>query len=188
MPPEDPTPTDVQPTPAVLAEDSKPSDPKPDEGKTFTQAELDRIIDGRFKKYADYDEVKTKLSKIEDANASETEKAIKIAREEGRKEATTEASPRLVRSEFRVAAAGRMTSEQLTEYLEDLDLSKYVKDDGEVDTDRIAKKIDALAPQKEDEPPKKTAPSFGGGPRKSEPARAGSLGEAISTRLASNNR
>jgi hypothetical protein len=126
-----------------------PADPpKADEGKTFTQADVDRIIAGRLSKFADYDEVKTKLSKIEDANATETEKAIKAAREEARKEALVEATPRLVRSEFKAAAVGRMTGDALTEFLEDLDLSKYVKDDGEVDTDRIAKKIDALAPAK----------------------------------------
>jgi hypothetical protein len=165
-----------------------PADPpKADEGKTFTQADVDRIIAGRLSKFADYDEVKTKLSKIEDANATETEKAIKAAREEARKEALVEATPRLVRSEFKAAAVGRMTGDALNEFLEDLDLSKYIKDDGEVDTDRIAKKIDALAPAKTDEPPK-TAPSFGGGPRKSEPARAGSLGEAIASKIASRPR
>jgi hypothetical protein len=136
---------------------------KPDDGKTFTQADVDRIIEGRFKKYADYDDVKKQLTEIQKANETETEKAINAAKEEARKAALAEATPRLVRAEFKAAAVGRMTGEQLDEYLEDLDLAKYVTDKGEVDTERITKKIDALAPEKEE---RKAAPTFGGGPRK----------------------
>jgi hypothetical protein len=166
----------------------KPADPpKADEGKTFTQADVERIIAGRLSKFADYDEVKTKLSKIEDANATETEKAIKAAREEARIETLRESAPERVRLAFEAAAGQRMTAAQIEEFLEDVDTTKYLTDTGAIDRDRVAKKIDALAPAKTDEPPK-TAPSFGGGPRKSEPARAGSLGEAIASKIASRPR
>jgi hypothetical protein len=165
-----------------------PADPsKADEGKTFTQADVDRIIAGRLSKFADYDEVKTKLSKIEDANATETEKAIKAAREEARIETLRESAPERVRLAFEAAAGQRMTAAQIEEFLEDVDTTKYLTDTGAIDRDRVAKKIDALAPAKTGEPPK-TAPSFGGGPRKSEPARAGSLGEAIASKIASRPR
>jgi hypothetical protein len=136
---------------------------KSDDGKTFTQADVERIIAGRLSKYADYDDVKKQLTDIQKANETETEKAINAAKEEARKAALSEATPRLVRAEFKAASVGRMTTEQLGELLEDLDLSKYVTDKGEVDVERITKKIDALAPEKEE---RKAAPTFGGGPRK----------------------
>lgn len=54
--------------------------------RTFTQADLDRIVQDRLAKekgkYADYDDLKTKaqkLEEIEQANASEAEKAAKRA-------------------------------------------------------------------------------------------------------------
>lgn len=132
-----------------------------DEGKTFTQADIDRIIAGRLSKFADYDEIKTKLAEVEKANQTESEKAIAAAKEEARQAALAEAAPRLVAAEFRAAAAGRMTAEQLKELTEDLDMSKYLTESGEVDVERIKKKVDALAPAE-----KKAAPSFGGGARK----------------------
>jgi hypothetical protein len=136
---------------------------KSDDGKTFTQADVERIIAGRLSKYADYDDVKKQLTDIQKANETETEKAINAAKEEARKAALAEATPRLVEAEFRAAAAGRMTAEQLKELTEDLDMSKYLTDKGEVDVERITKKIDALAPVKEE---RRAAPTFGGGPRK----------------------
>jgi len=54
--------------------------------KTFTQADLDRVVEQRLarerSKYGDYDDLKTKASKldeIEQANASDLEKATKRA-------------------------------------------------------------------------------------------------------------
>lgn len=134
-----------------------------DEGKTFTQADVDRIIAGRLSKYADYDEVKAELDKVKQANQTEAEKAVEAAKEEGRKAALTEAAPRLVAAEFRAALAGRRTAAEVAELIEDLDLSRYLTDAGEVDAERVTKKADLLAPPGEE---RKTAPSFGGGARK----------------------
>lgn len=102
-----------------------------------------------------YDELKA-------SQMTEQEKAVETARAEARAEAIREAAPRLVAAEFRIAAAGRLTAEQVAELTEDLDLTKYLTDSGEVDTERVAKKVNALAPEE-----RKPAPSFGGGPRKS---------------------
>ena len=52
------------------------------EGNTFTQADLDRIINKRFAKYADYDDLKAKadkLDEIEQANKSELQKVTERA-------------------------------------------------------------------------------------------------------------
>ena len=74
--------------------------------------------------------------------SSGAEKAAKIARDE----ATREATPRVVRAEFKAAAKGVLTPEQLAALLEDLDLSKYANANGEPNEDKIAKKVTALAP------------------------------------------
>ena len=136
---------------------------KPEDGKTFTQADVDRIIAGRLQRFADYDDLKSKLEEIEAANATEAEKAAKAAREEGRKEALGATAPRLVAAEFKAAAKGRMEPAALTALLEDLDLSKFLDDKGEVDVDRIEKKVAALAPE-----PGPNKPPLNGGPRKTE--------------------
>lgn len=94
---------------------------------------------------------------------TEQEKAVEAARVEARQAALTEAAPRLVGAEFRAALAGRRTAEQVADLIEDLDLSKYLTESGEVDTERVTKKAELLAPASEE---RKTAPSFGGGARK----------------------
>lgn len=157
---------DPDPTPDPAPEPkggSTPPEPTPDDGKTFTQADLDRILAGRLSKFADYDTVKQQLADVQAANQSESEKAINAAKDEGRAAAIAEAAPRLVGAEFRAALAGRRTAEQVADLIEDLDLSKYLTESGEVDTERVTKKAELLAPASEE---RKTAPSFGGGARK----------------------
>ena len=134
-----------------------------DEGKTFTQADVDRIIAGRLSKFADYDQIKTELTEVKQANQTESEKAITAAKDEARQAALAEAGPRLVAAEFRIALAGRRTADEVAKLIEDYDLSKYLTDSGEVDTKRVSEKADLLAPQTEE---RKTAPTFGGGARK----------------------
>lgn len=134
-----------------------------DEGKTFTQADVDRIIAGRLSKFADYDTVKQQLADVQAANQSESEKAITAAKDEARQAALAETGPRLVAAEFRIALAGRRTADEVTSLIEDFDLTKYLNDKGEVDTKRVAEKADLLAPKEEQ---RKTAGSFGGGAQK----------------------
>lgn len=58
------------------------------------------------------------------------------------------ADVRAVRSEFKAAVAtAGVSKEDLDAFLEDLDLTKYLKEDGEVDEDRVASKAKLLAPQ-----------------------------------------
>lgn len=149
---------------------AKVGDNKAEGDKTFTQADVDRMIADRLKraKPADYDDLKKakqRLDEIEAANASDLEKAVKTARDEGeatgRAAAVKELAPQLVAAQFQIAAGSRMTAEQVSELLEDLDTSKYLTETGEVDTARVTKKVDALAPEQSPKPP----PSFGGGPR-----------------------
>lgn len=117
-----------------------------------SQEDLDRIINkavGRaHAKYADYDELKAskeRLDQLEHDLSSEKDKAVSDARKDERAKTADEFSPRLVRAEFRHAAKGVLSDEQRDALLEDLDLSKYVTDKGEVDEEKVAKKVAALA-------------------------------------------
>jgi hypothetical protein len=68
---------------------------------TFSQEDVDRVVSERLAreraKFADYNDLKSKakrLAEIEDANRSETEKAVEKARAEARAEAMTAGNSR----------------------------------------------------------------------------------------------
>jgi hypothetical protein len=114
----------------IEAVNENPTDGAPEEKletKTFTQAELDKIVADRIarekkklEKYADYDDVKTKLSEFEkfeeerkkaemtvqerlEAEKAEAEKRAKESEERANK-ALEAANKRLLKSEFRLLA------------------------------------------------------------------------------------
>lgn len=169
------------PAPESPAAEPQTKEPEPDTGKGDS-AEVEK-----WKALARKHETNSKanadaakrLAELEESTKTETEKAITAARKEGEAAGRAASAPRLVAAEFKAAAAGRLTGEQLSGFLEDLDLSKYLTADGEVDVERVAKKVDLLAPATEPR-----TPGFGGGPRQSETKRATSLGEAIANRMA----
>lgn len=122
-----------------------------------TQADLDRIITERLSRerqkiqgrYSDYDDLRKKAERhdaLELELSSDKDKAVKEARDEERTKVNAEATPRVVRSEFKAAAKGVLTDDQLTALLEDLDLGKYVTDKGDPDEDKISNKVAAFAP------------------------------------------
>jgi len=84
------------------------------------------------------------LEKVRAAAMTETEKAVNEARAAGAAEAAKKAGPRLVRAEFRAAAAGSVDKQTLDAYLEDVDLSKFLTDDGEPDSKAIEARIKRL--------------------------------------------
>lgn len=84
------------------------------------------------------------LERVRAAAMSETEKAVAEAKTAGAAEAARAAAPRLVRAEFRAAAAGTVDKQTLDAYLEDVDLTKFVGDDGEPDLKAIEARIKRL--------------------------------------------
>jgi hypothetical protein len=97
------------------------------------------------------------LEKVRAAAMSETEKAVAEAKASGIAEAARAAAPRLVRAEFRAAAAGQIDKQALDAYLEDVDLTKFIGEDGEPDLKAIEARIKRLGGGK--------AASFDGGAR-----------------------
>lgn len=122
----------------------------------FTQADLDRIVNERLererKKYADYPELKKKAA----AAMSDAERVAVEAEQRGRSAALAEVGQRLVRAEFRALAAGRV--ENLDELLDDLNLAKFVEEDGSIDSGAIAKAVARLAPPPPEDTTRKPGP------------------------------
>lgn len=104
------------------------------------------------------------LEQLRQQTMSDTEKAIAQARSEGRAEALSTMTSKLVTAEVRAAAAGRMSEDQLATLIEGLNTSAFVNDDGEVDQARVSRFVDGLAPQP-DETATNTFPDLGQGAR-----------------------
>lgn len=147
----------------------------PEQGGMLSQADVDRIVEERLarerKKYSNYRELKQKadkLAEIEAAQQTEMERAVAKAREEAAQQARTEAlttvGQRLVKAEFKAEAAGKV--KDLDAVLEDLNLAKFLTEDGEPDSKAIKAAVARLASVA----PAETTPPFNGGPRKTAPA------------------
>ncbi|NGM81200.1 scaffolding protein [Paenibacillus sp. 7124] len=144
----------------LFAEGDPPSDPEPtppadpqDPPKTFTQDELDRIVADRIarerkktEKFADYDDIKAKLSEFEKSEAErqkaemsaterlEAEKAEALRKaqeaEERGNAALTAANQRLVNAEFKALARdANVPADRLAAALKLADLSGVTVDD-----------------------------------------------------------
>lgn len=78
-----------------------------------------------------------KLEEIQAAQMSETEKAVNAARAEGKAEATSANAQKLAAAEIKAALTGVVPDP--SGVVEDLNLAKYISEDGEVDADAVAK-------------------------------------------------
>ncbi|WP_406202602.1 hypothetical protein OG331_31795 [Streptomyces sp. NBC_01017] len=84
------------------------------------------------------------LAKLKREGMSDTEAAVAAARAEER----VKGGERIAKSAFLAAAKGRIANPQ--DVVDEINLSKYVDDDGEVDDDAIAELVDKLAPKQSD--------------------------------------
>jgi hypothetical protein len=134
-----------QNTDADAADNAGGTDTTDAAGRTFTQAELDRIVADRVgrerQKYADYGELKKRAA----AAMTEQERAVAEAEQRGRTMALSEAGTRLARAEIRAAAAGRVEKDALDGFLEYADLKKFITADGEPDGKAIEAAVAKIA-------------------------------------------
>lgn len=63
--------------------------------------------------------------------------ALTAAKEQGRNEARLEYGVQLAAAEIKAALAGVMTEEQIADVVDDLNLSRFVDDEGQVDKDAV---------------------------------------------------
>ena len=120
--------------------------------KTFTQAELDAILADRLKRqkgqFADYDDLKTKAAKLAELEASQKSEAEKAnARAEAAEKAAAEtarkSAERIATAELRAALTGLV--DDPSDVIEDLNLAKFIGEDGEVDAAAVKKVQDKYA-------------------------------------------
>lgn len=90
-------------------------------------------------------EAAKELAKIKREGMSEVDKKVDEAVAAARAEERVKAGVRVARSAFLAAAKGRLTDPK--EVVEDINLKRYVDDDGEVDDEAIAALVDKLAPK-----------------------------------------
>jgi hypothetical protein len=122
--------------------------------RTFTQDEVNAFLAKEKRKYADYDDLKTKAAKadeLEQANASELEKAVKKAREEAeaaaRADERSKADLRIIKAEVKAAAGTKLNDPM--DAVRMLDLADFtVDEDGDVDPKAIAAALDKLLKEK----------------------------------------
>ncbi|MFI6465675.1 hypothetical protein [Streptomyces sp. NPDC050538] len=84
------------------------------------------------------------LAKLKREGMSDTEAAVAAARAEER----VKGGERIARSAFLAAAKDRIANPQ--DVVEEINLKKFVDDDGEVDDDAIAELVEKLAPKRSD--------------------------------------
>lgn len=147
----------------------------PEQGGMLSQADVDRIVEERLsrerKKYSNYRELKQKadrLAEIEAAQQTELERAVSKAHDEGytkgRTETLTATGERLVRAEFKAEAGGKVAG--IDDLLGDLNLAKFVDEDGEPNSKAIKEAVARFIKAS----PAETTPPFNGGVRKAAPS------------------
>lgn len=116
------------PPPAATVEDK----PLGDAGEKALEAMKVRARDAEKEAKA----AKAELDKLRKAQMTEQEQAVAAAREEGKAEATSAVVQRLAAAEIKAALTGVVPDP--TAIVEELNLARYVGDDGEVDAEKVA--------------------------------------------------
>lgn len=82
------------------------------------------------------------LDRLKQSTQTDAERAVEAAKEEGRKEALAKATEKVVKSEIKAAATGKLANPGLA--LKLLDRDDFVDDDGEIDERALKRAIDDL--------------------------------------------
>lgn len=109
-----------------------------------------RRHEARVTQMSDYDQLRQtaqQYQQLVEQSQTAHERAVTEARRQGAAEATAAVGSRLVAAELRAAAVGRLHPEGVNALMQGLDHSKFLAPDGNVDTDRVAAYVDAVAPQ-----------------------------------------
>lgn len=112
-----------------------PTDPKPSAPQAET-TDVDWKAAAR-KHEKEAKATKAELDKLRKAAMSDQEKAVAEAEERGRKEATTEAATLLASARIEAALTGVVPDP--ADVVEELNLARYITEDGKVDSEAVAK-------------------------------------------------
>jgi hypothetical protein len=91
-----------------------------------------------------------RADELERQNMDVQERAVAEARDTARQEAETAATakyaPRLAETAFRVAIGTRKSQEDVDEFIADLNLPRFLTDEGQVDTAKVLARVEQFAP------------------------------------------
>lgn len=159
-----------------MSEDTTQLDTDTDDGQETQQPEKDwaaeaekwKALARRHEGNAKANATKAKeFDALLEASKTDQERAVEQAREEAaaaaRADERSRFGSRLVDAEIRAVAAGRLEPDQVSVLMEGLDRSRFLTDDGDVDTKKVTKLLDGLVPTK------KTYPDLGQGRRGTAP-------------------
>ncbi|MFJ3587528.1 hypothetical protein ACIQUY_29270 [Streptomyces sp. NPDC090231] len=122
-------------------------DDKTDKGSS--EAEKHKALSRKWEARAKENAAAAKeLEELKAANATDSEKAIGEAVKKAVAEERSRGAAALARQVFLAGASGRLDNP--ADVVEDVNLSKYIDANGDVDEDGLAKLIDRLAPKKPD--------------------------------------
>lgn len=108
-----------------------------------------RKWENRASERKDYDELKRENQRLKEQTQTEAEKAIEDARKEGKSEADKEWAVKAARSEVRGMLSGRgLEGDELDDALTFVDFNQFLDDNGDVDSVKVQRYTDTVAPQK----------------------------------------
>lgn len=144
-----------------------PTPKKDDEGKTFTQADVDRIVADRLSrekaKYSDYDELKAKADQFDEAEAANKSEADKLRDEnEALKTKLSEGESKALRAQ--IAMEKGLTAAQAKR------LVGATQEELEADADEILEAFPAATSGATPPPSQTPTPDLKGGTDPTEPA------------------
>ena len=142
----DPAPTTTE---TAAVETDQPAPTLDDPGKRALDAER------RARREAEkaHKEATAELDNLRKQFMTDQERAVMEAKEAGRAEALTAMGGRLVESEFRVAAAGRVPPETLNRILGAIDVKPFVDQAGQPNIKAIQEFIEGIAPAEREPDP-----------------------------------
>lgn len=163
----EPAATATEPTAAPATETTEPA--APDTGANAdpaAEAEKWKALAQKHEQRAKANaEAAKELENLRRQSMSDVEKAAAEAEERGMQKARETFGQRLVRSEFTAAAARANPEFDVAAVLDDLNLVKFIGEDGEPDVKEIQKAVERLVPAAGNRPP-----SYDGGTRTAAPA------------------
>lgn len=157
---------------------SETVEPEPDEaGPEMTVEDLlaevekwkvtSRKHEGRAKANKD---AANELARLKRDHATDDDKIRLDAHAAGKAEGRAEMAPRLLAARVAAAAGGRITAEAQRTLLDGLDATKFLTDDGDVDTDKVTALVQGIAPtsdtDEDDRPIRRKFPDLGQGRRR----------------------
>lgn len=100
------------------------------------------------------------LEALRQQSMSDQERAVAEAKKVGRKEALFEVGGKLVTSELRATAAGRLDDKAIAAITGTLNVAAFLDGDGQVDSAAVAAFVDSIAPAPSEPPPDPRFPDF----------------------------